>query len=79
MGLIVQSSVLSMISQCTHWLIVVTQDLQKMIKLLEDRVQAIELQGGSTTCAAPAKPAAVEEDDDDDFELFGSDDEEVCI
>ncbi|KAK3586933.1 hypothetical protein CHS0354_008531 [Potamilus streckersoni] len=62
-------------------------DMQALVKRLEDRISALEKQGGGKVVAAPAKPAPAPvavskdkpDDDDDDFDVFGSqseDDEE---
>ena len=55
-------------------MIVVVDDLKKMVSGLEGRVTALE-KGGSTTKAPTATPApAADDGDDDDFDLFGDDD-----
>lgn len=57
----------------------VTNDLQALVKKLEQRISALEKGGAAPAAPSAAKtPAAKEEEDDeDDFELFGSDDEDA--
>ncbi|KAL3889866.1 hypothetical protein ACJMK2_002188 [Sinanodonta woodiana] len=55
-------------------------DMQALVKKLEDRISALEKQGGGKVVAAPAKPPSApvssskdkQDDDDDDFDVFGS-------